>query len=476
MMGRQRAVVVCLIAGLLCQASGCTRRGGPNILLIVADALRADRLGAYGNRRGLTPFIDSLAARGYVFRNAYAQSSWTNPSVASILTSRFQSQHGIITFESVLADAELTLPEVLKQHSYTTGFFSANGLISKRMGFAQGYDQWRSILVKATDAPRHMWVPERAAQINGDALAWLDTLSTSGGAPVFLHMHYMEPHSPYAPSPAALAHISDGGEPPNIERANSTAFFGNLLPLQPDVLQNIRNVYDAEVLSLDAELRTLFGELERRGFLNNAIVIITADHGEEFKEHGFIGHEKTLFEEVLRVPMILVLPGQTQHVDVDQIVSSIDIAPTLVDLIGGPVPPSFEGRSWKGTLVRPIASSRFSSWFGEEPLRAPTPVPAYSELIKLPERDEKRVTPHEHAVVSGSLKLIVGKEGEREYYDLKADPGEKNPNALGDAERLELQNTYQQFRTRAIEHAAPRDTQTLDEDTKERMRALGYGP
>src|SRR5262245_40087556 len=199
----RRPLAVCLGAVLLCMAAGCTRRSAPNIVLIVVDTMRADRLGAYGNQRGLTPFMDSLASRGYVFHNAYAQSSWTNPSVASILTSRFQSQHGIITFESVLADAELTLPEVLKRHGYTTGFFSANGLISKRMGFAQGYDQYRSILVKATVAPRHMWVPERAARINGEALAWLDTLPTSGGAPVFLHLHYMEPHSPYAPKPEA---------------------------------------------------------------------------------------------------------------------------------------------------------------------------------------------------------------------------------------------------------------------------------
>jgi arylsulfatase A-like enzyme len=464
-----------LCAAALCLAVGCAReRAAPNILLIVVDTLRADRLGAYGNRRGLTPFIDELAARAYVFRHAYAQSSWTNPSVASLLTSRYQSQHGIITFESVLAESELTLPEILEQRGYMTGFFCANGLISKRMGFAQGYDAFRSILVKETDAPRHMWVPERAARINKEALAWLDRLSSTsaGSAPVFLHLHYMEPHSPYAPRPEAIKHVSNGGPPLNVERANSSAFFGHLVPMNEETVRNLRDVYDAEVLSLDFELRALFAELERRKFLDNAIVVLTADHGEEFREHGFIGHEKTLFEEVVRIPLLLRLPGQTERVDVESVVSLVDVAPTLVDLIGAPLPPSFEGHTGKGSLVHP-SRWPWAAWWGGASPPADT---AYTELIKVEEREEKRLTPHEHAVVSGRRKLIVGIDGEREYYDLKVDPGERNPQGLAEADRLELQRIYEQMRMRAAADAAPRQSETLDADTKERMRALGYGP
>ena len=107
----KRLRTVCLGAAMLCLAAACSRTQPPNIVLIVIDTLRADRIGAAGNPRGLTPFIDSLAARGYVFRNAYATSSWTNPSVASILTSRYQSQHGIVTFESVLAGRSVLDPD-----------------------------------------------------------------------------------------------------------------------------------------------------------------------------------------------------------------------------------------------------------------------------------------------------------------------------------------------------------------------------
>lgn len=463
----RRPTILWLLALAAC-LSGCSRQAPPNIVLIVIDTLRADRFGSYGNTRGLTPFMDSLAARGYVFRNAYSQCTWTNPSVASLMTSRYQSQHGIITFESVLADSEVTLAEQLKQRGYTTGFFSANGLISKRMKFDQGYDGFKSLLVKGPGAAPEERIPERAARINQEAMSWLDTLAKPTG-PIFLHLHYMEPHHPYAPRQEALAHIANGAEPPSVERANATAFFGHLLPLEPDVVANLKDVYDAEVMSIDLGIRALFDDLEKRHILDNAVVVITADHGEEFKEHGLIGHEKTLFEEVARVPLIVLLPKHAEHTDITQVVGLIDVAPTLVDLAGGKVPPSFEGRSWKGTMI--VDPAR---WL---PGGAPQPSGdgvAYTELIKGAERDAKRFTPHEHAVIAGTRKLIVGLNGEHEYYDLKADPDEKNAEGLSPAERADLQAMYEDFRRLTQERAAPSQKQELDAETKERMRALGY--
>ena len=472
----KRRTSLWLFASMLCLAAGCAKsQPPPNIVLIVVDTLRADRIGAAGNPRAITPFIDSLAARGYVFHNAYAPSSWTNPSVASILTSRYQSQHGIVTFESVLADSELTLPEVLKARGYTTGFFCANGLIAKRMGFSQGYDKYSSILTKATEGPRHLWVPERSDRINGDALGWLDGVAkTAPTAPIFLHVHYMEPHNPYAPRAEALDRIADGRERPDVRQASGSAFFGLTIQLAPEMVTNLRDVYDAEVLSLDIGLRSLFAELEQRHLLDNAVVVITADHGEEFKEHGLIGHDKSLYEEVVRVPLIMLVPGHTERTDIEQVVSLVDIAPTLVDLAGAPIPQPFEGHSWKGTLINDPSRGRLLSWFSSGLASDGTPGSAYAELIKNAERNGKRFTPHEHAIVVGAHKLIVGTAGEHEYYDLTADPGEKNPNGLSEAERSTLRNAYDLVRTRAHERAAPHDTQELDPETRERMRALGY--
>jgi arylsulfatase A-like enzyme len=471
----KRRTTLWLFATILCLVAGCTRSQPPNIVLVVVDTLRADRIGATGNPRGITPFIDSLAARGYVFHNAYAPSSWTNPSVASILTSRYQSQHGIVTFESVLADSEVTLPEVLKTRGYATGFFSANGLIARRMGFSQGYDLYRSIMARGKIEPRYLWIPERSDRINGDALGWVDGLAkTAPTTPIFLHMHYMEPHNPYAPRAEALDTIADGHERPDVQKANGSAFFGHTITLTPEMLTNLRDVYDAEVLSLDIGLRSLFAELGQRHLLDNAVVVITADHGEEFKEHGLIGHDKSLYEEVVRVPLIMLVPGHTERTDIEQVVSLVDIAPTLVDLAGGPIPEPFEGQSLKGTLINDPNRWRVLSWFSGMPGSNGTRGSAYTELIKNAERDARRFTPHEHAIVVGSHKLIVGTAGEHEYYDLAADPGEKNATGLSEADRNKLQNAYDLIRARTRQRAAPRDTQELDPETRERMRALGY--
>jgi arylsulfatase A-like enzyme len=467
----RRSALPWLLVVALCLA-GCSRQTPPNIVLIVIDTLRADRVGAYGNTRGLTSFADTLAARGTVFQHAYSQCSWTNPSVASIVTSRYQSQHGIITFESVLADSEVTLAEELKKRGYQTGFFSANGLISKRMHFDQGYDAFKSLLVKGPDAPPEERIPERTARINQEAMKWLDGLAQSPNksAPVFLHIHYMEPHHPYAPLPEGLAHVASAQTPPSVERANATAFFGHLVPLEPDVLQNLKDVYDAEVFSVDMGLRALFKDLEQRHILDNAIVVLTADHGEEFKEHGLIGHEKTLYEEVVHVPLIMLVPGHSEHEDIDQVVGLVDVTPTLIDMAGGTLSPTFEGHSWKQTLA-----PEMRGWFAPGGNPPPAgPGVAYTELIKGQERDEKRFTPHQHAVIAGKHKLIVGLHDEHEYYDLAADPGELNANALSEPERNQLLALYESIRSQAKENAAPRDKQQLDADTKERMRQLGY--
>ncbi len=128
-----------LLAGWLAACGGSPAEP-PHVLVLVADTLRADRLGAYGNTRDLTPFLDSLAERSHVYHDAYAQSPWTSPSIASLLTSRYPSQHGFVRFESLLAGEERTLAEVLGERGFATAGFTANTLLSRKRGFAQGFD------------------------------------------------------------------------------------------------------------------------------------------------------------------------------------------------------------------------------------------------------------------------------------------------------------------------------------------------
>ena len=479
-----RRAALWLFAIVLCLAAGCARSQPPNIVLIVVDTLRADRIGAVGNRRGLTPFIDSLAARGYVFRNAYAPSSWTNPSVASIITSRYQSQHGVVTFESVLADSELTLPEVLKQHGYATGFFSANGLISRKMGFAQGYDVFRSILVKATDEPRYLWVPERAGRINGEALGWLDKLAEdrAGGAglpPPPLH----GAAQPVRAAPEALDHIADG--------ARAT---GRRARQRLGVLRCTRSQLTPEMLTQPARcLRRRSAQPRHRAArpLRRARAAARArqcrrrDHRRPRRGvQGARAH---------RARQDAVRGGRSRPVD-HAGTGAQRARRHRPDRLAGR-PGADAGRPCRRPASRPPSKGirsrarwcddpnrwRLLSWLTGKPGSDGAPGSAYTELIKDAERDAKRFTPHEHAIVVGRTSSSSASDGEHEYYDLEGRPGREEP------ERVERGRAQQAAdRLRAGPYAAPasaRRRATCRSSTPRperahagaRLRPLAYG-
>ncbi len=432
------------------------------MLLLVADTLRADRLGAYGNTRGLTPFLDSLAERSYVFHDAYAQSPWTSPSVASLLTSRYPSQHGFLDFASLLAGEERSLAEVLAEGGHATAGFTANTLLSRKRGFAQGFDTYR-VLATPAARPRHRlvsWVTGRADAIDAAALEWLDGPARREG-PVFLYLHYMDTHTPYQPAAPAVERIFAGREPPDFEKLTDAHLFGRMGGLDEQTLTAVKDAYDAEVLSLDLALGRFFAELERRGFLRNALVVFTSDHGEEFMDHGFTGHGHSLFDELIHVPLLVSVPGQTQRVDVTGAVSLVDLAPTLVELAGGTAPAAFEGRSL-ASLLRAAPEARQA--------RLPE-APAISEMMVV---NGIRLTPHARAVVLGPRKLITGVGGEREFYDRGRDPGETDPGGVERQDRERLRRALESFVERAAQQGAPRRTQPLDATDEEQLKALGY--
>jgi arylsulfatase A-like enzyme len=226
--------------------------------------------------------------------------------------------------------------------------------------------------------------------------------------------------------------------------------------MEDRILRDLQHVYDAEILSLDTELRRLFHALEARGLLENAIVVVTSDHGEEFKEHGLIGHEKTLYGEVIRVPLLIALPGGSTRTEVTEPVSLVDLAPTLLALIGRAAPASFEGRALIGGSA------------------AAGPRRAFSELLVPEKGAARRLRPHVRSVVVGDHKLIAGDHGEMEYYDLKEDPGERDPDALDESERSVLRQALAEFQQRATRRDTRRESKPIDGATREQIRALGY--
>jgi|SRR5579871_304582 len=423
-------------------------RTRPNVVLMVVDTLRADRLGSYGSGRGLTPFLDGLAARGVRFADAYAASSWTNPSVASLFTSRFPSQHRVVALDSKLPDGEMTLAELFARAGWETVGFTANLRLDPTLGFAQGFAGW------GVFATVHKIT---VMQLVRRALRWVRIVwQPRARKPLFLYLHFMEPHSPYDPPARHRPPLPAGIDVAGVDRKLLTLAWDELSPREQALLPAL---YDGEVAALDDGLRRAFAVLGRAGVLDDAIVVLTADHGEALGDHGGWLHGFTLFDEVLHVPLLLWVPGQPPAV-IRENVSLVDVGPTLLALAGLPPEPRFEGRS----LVPLLRGERATA----------------DVVAELPQPGSARdLTRHAQALVRGTLKLIVprvgGALGRPVLYDLATDPGERSPDPPAQAGRAPalaaaLARTEAMLATRA----GPAEHAPVDARTRARLRALGY--
>lgn len=395
-----------LFGALLTASSTCVRRPLPHVVVVVIDGLRADRLGAYGSGRRLTPFLDALGHRGTLFRHAFAAATDTAPSVASLLTARYPSQHRVAGREGTLPDAERTLAEALASHDYQAFGFAATNLLPGERGWGQGFRTWSA-------AARFK---QPADELRKRSLRWIDLVrGVHPTKPLFLYLHYMEPCAPYDPPARYRARfVPPAEEGVTSEAARRKAAEMRFTELSPAETRHLAALYDAEVAYLDGELRKLFAGLVRRHLLDDAIVIVVADHGEELGEHALVGHGFTLYDQELHVPLLLLGHGVPAGREADQPVSLVDAAPTVLALAGLPRETSFAGRS----LVPLLA--------GEE---AATDVVAELPLPS-PRFDPRR---HTAALVRGSRRLLLladawaARLGEAELYDVAEDPGESRP-------------------------------------------------
>ncbi len=431
---------------------------GPNVVVVVADTLRADRVGVYGNDRGLTPFLDSLAARGTVFRHAYSACSWTSPSVASLFTSRYPTQHHVVAFDAALADDEVTLAERLAERHYLTGGFSANLRLTRPLGYGQGFIGWFPFA-------SHRKVT--AARLARKTLTWIDTAwNRRARRPLFLYFQTMETHGPYDPDheprgggSAESALRRRFGLDPTADHV--TEVNQRLIDLRFDDLSDadvalLEGRYDAEVALLDTRLRAFFAALERRGVLDDdTIIVFTADHGEEFRDHGRFLHGTSLFEDQIRVPLIVVGGGLPAGRVVDRDVSLVDVAPTLLAMLGLPPEPRFEGRS-----LLPLDGVAAHDVIAEQP---PTGRRADLGL-------------HRMALVRERLKLVVPRDaGPSHLYDLATDPRELRPDPPAHAADAVALDDAAATAAKALASRPGIAAQgTIDERMRARLRALGY--
>ena len=296
----------------------------PNIVLIVMDTLRADRMSCYGYKRRTTPRIDDLAARGILFENGYSTSSWTWPATASILTGLPADAHGVTSNEScTLVRSIQRLPEVLQERGFKTAGFSCNPLIAAERYFDQGFEDF----VYTKDG---FWMTDEIAP---DILDWMDT---NRGVRFFLYLHLADPHIPHRPH-AEEAKRLGLVEPSDLPEGRMAHYENSSEPIPAHHQRWISDVYDASVATGDRWVGEFLDRLEALGLRDRTIVAFTADHGEELLDRGKLGHGHTLHQELVNVPLIVAGPGIPAGVRLDSVVSNRHLAPTLAQLGGGDV-------------------------------------------------------------------------------------------------------------------------------------------
>jgi arylsulfatase A-like enzyme len=455
---RMRALTTSTAAALVLLALACARGEQPlapraNVLVIVIDTLRADRLGAWGAQRPTSPRLDALAAESLLVERAIAQSPWTKPSLASLFTSLHPSQHGAVeeTTANHLAPSLVTLAECFAAAGYRTGAVSENPHVSSVTRFDQGFERMQTLNGFRGD---RAWVVQSARR-------WLEERDAQDAErPFFLYVHFLDPHGPYEPGPPWRERFLEGraSEQPLVREGKVGPLAEGtraLVELAQSDVEYLRALYDAEIRETDAALESLLAELESRALLEDTLVLLTSDHGEEFLEHGTFKHGYQLYEESLRVPLVLRVPGLGARRERDAAVQHIDLAPTLLELVGLPVPPAFQGRSLVPLLRgEPLAQTAIvseTSWRGIDLASAQR----------------------------GPWKLIVDRaSGARTLFDLDADPGELQPLDPDAAQHAtvvaELQAALERAARRPADVALEGATGEGDATSEEALRALGY--
>jgi len=418
----------------------CFRRNAPpNLILVSIDTLRADRIGCYGYQTETSPVLDRLAREATVFTRAIVQSPWTLPSHMSLLTSLYPSTHGVGGASRRLGAAVITLPEILREAGYATAGFVDAHFLAGRYGFRRGFDTYRNSKGKGL------------ATILPEAENWLREKRRE---PFFLFFHVFDCHCPYTPPEEVAARFSPdySGELDLAGRCGVDGF-----PLENLSAADIRYIgqqYDGEIYALDGGLERLWDFLRKEGLLENTVLVVTSDHGEEFMEHGRIGHTRSVYHELLHVPLLIRLPGKNPPGrTIGETVLSLDIAPTLLELAGLPVPETWQGRSLIGELRGEGGESR----------------PAYSELNELARK---------RSLIEGNYHYILDLEdGAEEVYDLTRDRREENNLAKADPELARRLRARMLRIAEAAERAGASYESgevKLDGKTRRELQALGY--
>jgi arylsulfatase A-like enzyme len=453
--------------------------GAPNVVIVSIDTLRADALGAYGNAAAHTLALDRLAAEGVTFEQAISPAPWTLPALASVMTGLYPRHHGAGAIanrrdplgRTPLAPGVQTLAETFAQRGYRTHAIVTNPYLLAGSGLAAGFESYENLtfLSEAMVAGRtnaaqwlldhlapRLVVGDRGVEVSDWAVRWLEHVDAD--RPFFLWLHYIDPHGPYGGTPGARHKTFRGdssfgataghdllldGHSPDPVRLRSGE-----VRLDDAEKRGLRALYDGEVTEVDRQVGRVLEALDRRGLAAGTLVVCVSDHGEEFWEHGGVEHGHTLYDELLHVVLLMRWPGHLQAgLRVPGVASSVDIAPTIRELVGLPDPGSSDGVS----LVAGLRGAM------------PSPRAVISENLLFA---EERV-----ALRTDGAKLIRWANGKEEAYDLRRDPAERRDLAGVDGFVARLEAAFdetEQAMAPAVTPVAGREVPAAA------LRALGY--
>jgi choline-sulfatase len=424
-------IILCLILALGVVFNSCksSKKKDYNVVLIVIDTLRSDHLPFYGYEKNTAPFLLGLSKESVVFENAFAASSWTSPATASIFTSLYPYQHGVLMGLLAIRNAQkidpnvtinripeeiTTITEVLKKEGYQTYGVADNLNIDSRQGFTQGFDKFRTFMYRG------------AEKVNEVAKSWHKKITKKGK--YFLYLHYMDPHAPYH------------GREPWYEK-------------HEDRKLNRISSYDSEINYADKHIQEMF---KLYGWDKNTLVIVTSDHGEGLWDHGLMGHGKTLYREEIQVPLMVYLPKNRQGKRIPINVTTLDILPTVRALLGLEASEIDEGAN----LV-PLMEGKETE-LGKRDI--------FSHLyLKTNDVVEWKSTVYKkwHSVVKlPSIHYL--------FSLLKDKKEQNNVYEVGKKIAIELEKRFDQFRQGSLKFKQQSSTIKLDKKKTDKLKSLGY--
>jgi arylsulfatase len=450
-------VPLAVVLGILLVVCGKEDPSRGNLLLITVDTLRVDHLGCYGNPLGLTPNLDRLAQRGLVFTSAYSSAPSTFPSVTAILTGRHPEEVGALNNNSRLGPNIPTLATHLREKGWKTGAVVSNFILSERSGLNSGFDLYDA---NYPQTETNRGIPERIAKDTTDAaLTILDRLTHDNRVPVFLWVHYQDPHGPYTPPENRRARFLAG------EQRQPGGM--RILPVSPSVrgmggipsyqfhqghqdVAYYRAGYDGEVHYMDEEVGRLLKGWGHRGLLDETVIVFTSDHGESLGEDNYwFAHGEYLSDVLVHVPLLIILPDQV-HEKKDEVTSLVDLLPTLTDLFGIEIEGNYPGRN---ILVPDAGEGSSGPYFMTLPQESTVP---------------------RFGLMRGGYKYILSLENEgskEKLVRLGRDDNDvlQNSQDLAKALRAELDTIRDKFPVGFVD-----GNRALSASDREKLRALGY--